>query len=139
MSTGNQDPYLLYRQNQVETADPLELVNILYAEAINTVNQCRKDFEIKDWTRVNAGLCKVQEILSELIGSLNAEAGEISVSFFSLYEYMHHLLVEANIKKDPAGLEQVEGMLISLKQAWQKASKQLREGAPQHLQEAQSG
>jgi flagellar protein FliS len=67
---------------------------------------------------------RVQDILCELMGSLNPDLPEISGSLFQLYEYMHHLLVQANIKKDVENIREVEKQLTALLEAWQAAIKQ---------------
>jgi len=118
------DPYQSYRQNQVETADQATLLLMLYSGALKFLGQGRKAMQDNNIEESNRLLGRVQDILCELMGSLNPDLPEISGNLFQLYEYMHHLLVQANIKKDTAPVDEVEKLLTSLLEAWQAAIKQ---------------
>jgi flagellar protein FliS len=118
------DPYQNYRQTQVETADQATLLLMLYSGALKFLGQARQAMESNDVEETNRLLGRVQDILCELMGSLNPELPEISGSLFQLYEYMHHLLVQANIKKDVENIREVERQLTLLLEAWQAAIKQ---------------
>jgi len=120
------DPYQSYRQNQVETADQATLLLMLYSGALKFLGQGRKAMEDNNIEESNRLLGRVQDILCELMGSLNPDLPEISGNLFQLYEYMHHLLVQANIKKDTAPIDEVEKLLSSLLEAWQAAIKQVK-------------
>lgn len=110
-----------YQRNQIETADGGKLLLMLYEGALRFLGQGRKALAEGDLEVANNSLLRAQDIVAELISSLNLEAGEVAVGLFRLYEYMHYLLVEANIKKRPEPLEQVEKMLLELKGAWKEA------------------
>ncbi len=118
------DPYQNYRQTQVETADQATLLLMLYSGALKFLGQARQAMEDKNVEETNRLIGRVQDILCELMGSLNPDLPEISGSLFQLYEYMHHLLVQANIKKDVENIREVEKQLTALLEAWQAAIKQ---------------
>ena len=128
------DPYQSYRQNQVETADQATLLLMLYSGALKFLGQGRKAMQDNNIEESNRLLGRVQDILCELMGSLNPDLPEISGNLFQLYEYMHYLLVQANIKKDPAPIDEVEKHLTSLLEAWQAAIKQ-EKGTPEEESE----
>ncbi len=44
--------------------------------------------------------------------------GEIATNLDALYDYMSRRLLEANIKNDPAILEEVRGLLADLRDTW---------------------
>ena len=59
---------------------------------------------------------QVQDIVFELIASLDYQAGEVAVSLARLYDYIYQLLIQANIKNiEP--LYQVETILLELRDA----------------------
>ena len=123
------DPYQSYRQSQVETADQATLLLMLYSGAIKFLGQARTAMEEEDLVETNRLLGRVQDILCELMGSLNPDLPEISGNLFQLYEYMHHQLVQANIKKDLSLIDSVDRMLNNLLDAWQAAIKGENQGS----------
>lgn len=117
------NPYYEYRKNQVETSDPRKLVLMLYDGALKFLQKSRACLQEKDWEKVNSYLGRAQDIISELMGSLDLEAGEVAENLFRLYEFMHHRLVKANVEKSLAYIEEVERLLSSLRQTWKEALK----------------
>ena len=113
------DPYKNYRRTQVETADQPTLLLMLYSGALKFLRMGRKAIEDNNIEETNRQLGRAQDILCELMGSLNPDTPELSGRLFQLYEYMHYQLVQANVKKDVAIIGEVEGMLNSLLEAWQ--------------------
>lgn len=124
------NPYSNYRQSHVETADPAELIVMMYNGALKFLRKGKKAIENKNIEEANAMLGRVQDIIAELMTSLDLESGELAGNLFNIYEYMHYLLMQANVKKDAALLDQVESMLIPLKQAWDQNRQELKEPVP---------
>lgn len=118
------NPYQSYRQIQVETADQRTLLLMLYGGALKFLRQGREALYANDLAEANRLLGRAQDILCELIGSLNPAAPDLAGNLFLLYEFMHHRLVQANVYKDPSYLNEVEQMLITLQEAWQAAPRQ---------------
>ena len=118
------DPYQKYRQTQVETADQPTLLLMLYSGGLKFLGLARQAMQDNNLEETNRLLGKVQDILCELMGSLNPDLPEISGSLFQLYEYMHHQLVQANIKKDQNLIGEVEKLFSSLREAWEEAIRQ---------------
>ena len=64
-------------------------------------------------------LLKSQDIIDELIVSLDFSAGEeIAQGLYELYDYMRRRLIEANIKKEKELVAEVVGMLQELRETW---------------------
>ncbi len=124
------DPYQSYRQTQVETADQGTLLLMLYSGALKFLGQAREAMEDSDVEETNRLLGRVQDILCELMGSLNPEMPDLSGNLFQIYEYMHHQLVQANIKKDPEVIREVEKHISLLLEAWQSAIGQAKTEEP---------
>ncbi len=116
------NPYQKYQQNTVNTATPGELTLMLYNGAIKFVKQAKLAIEKKDVEDANNKICRVQDILAELMSSLKMEI-EISKNLFALYQYMNSRLIDANIQKNVAILEEVEGMLTEIRDTWQEVIK----------------
>ncbi|MDO9536596.1 MAG: flagellar export chaperone FliS [Bacillota bacterium] len=115
------NPYAQYKKVQVETADQGRLLLMLYDGALRFLGRARVCLEEGDLQGTNNNILRVQDIIAELMSSLKLEVGGVALSLYSLYEYMHHLLVQANISKDGVPLGQVEEMLKELAASWRES------------------
>ena len=79
------------------------------------------------WQRPTT-LLRAQDIVGELMSSLNMDVGEIAEGLFKLYEYADYCLVEANIKKDPEWIERGLSVLTGLREAWVEIARKPRGG-----------
>jgi len=112
------NPYKRYRQTQVGTAGPLELIIMMYDGAIRFCNQAKKAIEEKNYNEANHFLQRVQAIVDELNFSLNMDAGEIAANLRNLYDFIGTKLVEANIKKDIVTIDKMVNLLTELRSSW---------------------
>lgn len=108
----------LYKKNQVYTASQENLVLMLYDGARRALNRSLQSLGAGDMEASNRSLLQAQNIVSELMAGLNFEAGEIADNLYALYEYMHHRLIQANIKKDAAACREVLDMIEELRAVW---------------------
>lgn len=115
-------PYDKYRQSSVQTSTPAQLVIMLYDGAIRFAKTAIEGLNKKDLEKSNLNFGKAQTIISELMSTLDYSI-EVSKGLYSLYEYTNHLLVEANIHKNPAKAEEAIGYLTDLRETWIQASK----------------
>src|SRR5690554_5699576 len=99
------NPYERYRQTQIQTASPLDLIIMMYDGAIRFINQAKKALAEKEFAPANNALQRAQDIIDELNINLNPEAGEIAANLRNLYLFINQRLIEANVKKDGEILE----------------------------------
>jgi flagellar protein FliS len=118
-----QDPFQKYKQTKIETASPGKLVVMLYEGAVKFLAQAKDALQKKKYDTVNDNLIRTQNIITELMLSLDMSRGEIARNLYLLYDYMNRRLIEANVKKDLKIMEEVEGMLRELLGAWEEAVK----------------
>jgi flagellar protein FliS len=118
-----------YQRAQTETASPGQLLLLLYQGCLRFISRARLAREQDDHDAARANLLRAQEIVAELMGSLNLEVGEIATNLLSLYDYMYRRLVDANIRRDDAAAAEVETLLRSLLPAWEEAVR--RQPVPQ--------
>lgn len=118
------NPNEIYQRNQIMMAKPEELTLMLYNGGVKFLNQAKLAIERKDPANAHSLIMKTQEIITELMVTLNMEM-EASHSLFSLYDYMKQRLIEANITKDIEILKEIEGMFQELKTTWAQAMKSL--------------
>jgi flagellar protein FliS len=92
---------------------------MLYNGCIKFLHKAKIAIEAKNIEAKNENLLKAQAIISELMSTLNMDI-EISKQMLSLYEYMNHRLVEANINNDIAIINEVEGYVIEFRDTWKE-------------------
>jgi flagellar protein FliS len=126
-----------YRSNAVLTASPGQLVLMLFDGALKAMALAREAFARpeEDSRRIeviNHQLQKAQNILLELQSGLNLDAGgEFAKTLYRLYDYHTRRLFEANLRKDMAPVIEVEGLVVSLRDAWaEMLTKQEVESTP---------
>lgn len=109
-----------YQSNQVTTATPADLTLMLYNGALKFIKQAKVALEEKDVIKAHETSLKVQNILYELMSTLNSDY-EISKEFAKLYEYMLQRTIEANMHKDVNILIEVEDLFIQFRDTWKEA------------------
>ena len=116
-SNGIQD----YRRTNVITADPKRLILMCYEGAIETCKIGKQKIIEKDYEAKGRALTKAQDIINELMCSLDLEkGGTIAKNLNSLYNYMLRRIIHADVEKDIKAIDEVVGMLIELKSAWEE-------------------
>ena len=96
---------------------------MLYDCAIKFLNIAVENMQPKTYDIVNQNIIKTQDIITELLYSLNMkDGGEISQNLFNLYMYFKKRLLEANIKKDSEVLKEIITHMKNLRDAWDKIS-----------------
>lgn len=106
----------------VLSADPMELVCLLYQHAQDAVREARSHLASRDIAARGKAISKAVAFIGELNSSLDHNAGgAISSNLKQLYEYMTLRLTEANIRQQEGPLVEVESLLSTLGQAWQEA------------------
>ncbi|MGD0774652.1 MAG: flagellar export chaperone FliS [Candidatus Solibacter sp.] len=108
-----------YLESRVLTADPIELVNLLYQACTQAVREARRHLAEGRIAERSREINKACEIVIELATSLDYErGGEISQRLALLYDYMQRRLLEANMQQSDAPLADVLGLLSTLAEAW---------------------
>lgn len=124
----NKDLQMEYKKTQIITASQGKLIVMLYDGAIKFINNAIEllGMQKKDIEKIHNNIVRAQDIITELIGSLNMEAGEIANKLFSIYMYLNQRLAEANIKKEKEPLLEVKKHLSELREAWAEANKKIQ-------------
>ena len=113
-----------YRQSQIDTASPGKLILMLYEGAIRFLNEAKEHLAEKDVEKASNRLLRAQDIVSELMMSLNMkEGGQIASNLYRLYDYVKWKLVESNVSKEAGPIDEAIRILASLKEAWEEAVK----------------
>jgi len=108
-----------YLESRVLSADPLELVRLLYQGAIGSVQSARHHLANGRIAERSQAISRVSCILIELNSALDhVRGGEIAARLAALYDYLQRKLLEANFSKSDPLLEEVLGILTTLASAW---------------------
>ena len=116
-----------YKETSVKTASQGTLILMLYDEGIKRIEGAVEllspaDIPATSIEKINSHILKAQEIVSELMASLNTEkGGQVANNLMAIYSYFYQQLLQANIKKDVALLKDILKMMRDLRSAWQQA------------------
>jgi flagellar protein FliS len=115
-----QNAHDAYLESRVLSADPLELIRLLYGAGIESVREARRCLAAGDIAGRSGKISKAHDILTELAASLDLEqGGELSLRLSQLYDYMQRRLIEANLQQADAPLSEVLALLCTLAEAWE--------------------
>lgn len=121
---GNASPAYRYREVAVNTANPLQLVVMLYDAAVLSLQKARNCIKRKDIEGRSKALNHCISIISELQSCLNLkEGGEIASSLDRLYDYMKRRIIKANVDQSVQPLEEIEALLENICSAWRELVK----------------
>ncbi len=116
-----------YRETRIRTASQGQLVIMLYDEAVKQLDRGLELLALnsqgkRDPSRIeqiNKAIVKAQEIITELMVSLDFEqGGEIANNLFSLYTWFNRELLEANLAQNGDRIRVVRNMVDELRGAW---------------------
>ena len=114
------DAHDAYMESRILSADPIDLVRLLYQASIGAVEDARRHLAAGDIAARSRSISKAHQIMVELTGALDHErGGEISQRLAQLYDYMERRLIEANLQQSDAPLGEVRALLKTLAEAWE--------------------
>lgn len=118
-----------YRETRIKTASQGQLIIMLYNEAVRQLDQALGLMELNDSQKrdpariekIGKAIVKTQEIMSELMVSLDFEqGGDIAKNLFSLYTWFNRELMEANISQSTRRIASVRNLIDDLRGTWQE-------------------
>jgi flagellar secretion chaperone FliS len=117
------NPYEQYQKNKILTASPAEVTLMLYEGAIKFCNIAIMAIENKEIEKAHINIKKAQRIIEEFRNTLDRKY-PVAEDFDRIYVYLLQRLLQANIKKDPEILEEVNGHLRMLRDTWKEIMRQ---------------
>ncbi|MGE3855631.1 MAG: flagellar export chaperone FliS [Dehalococcoidia bacterium] len=121
--------YDAYQRVQAETSTPGQLIALLYDAMVRSLDRAKAGLEQHDLESAHAPILRAQDIVLELISSLNmdddGEAGAMARQLGALYEYMYRRLLDASLHKDGEAIDEVRRLITPVREAWANALEQL--------------
>ena len=104
---------------QTEGASPHRLIQVLMEGAMEKIRVAKGLLERREIPEKVRNINWALTIIDGLRQSLDMEkGGEIAQNLESLYDYMQRRLVVANMENNPQILDEVSGLMLEIKSAW---------------------
>jgi flagellar protein FliS len=122
-------PEISYLRTRLKTATPEELTIITFDVLINSTTRAiaglrQSDLDIQV---IHNDLRRGQRAAALLMGSLSLDIDpELGRTIFRIYEYWHHELFVANMKKSADVIEQLLPHMKSYRATWIEANRRFR-------------
>lgn len=111
-----------YMEQTLLTAAPADLLNMLMNEELKSIKIAIICIKKKSLAEAHNRLIKAQNIIDELLCSLNSDY-KISEDLAAIYRFIKQQLISANIHKDIQKLEELIPIVTELCDAWKQASR----------------
>ena len=123
--------YNAYKRVDIETASQGKLIVMLLNGAILKAEEAKKHMAAWRPEKVHDCLIRAQDIVAELRSALNMGAGEVATNLDRSYEYFQHLLIMANVRKDPGPIDECVVLMTTIRETWEEVfSKLAQEEGP---------
>jgi flagellar secretion chaperone FliS len=114
-----------YLQTQVQSADPMQLVVLLYDGALRQATIAHDAMVRRDIPTRRTAIGKALAIVAELHDSVDLErGGKLSADLDGLYIYVTNRMLDAVVQQDPKPIAEAIGILTTLRDAWQQIATQ---------------
>jgi len=112
--------YSVYSQNNLSIESGEKLIQMLYEGILRFASLAKRAIDIKDIEKKSYWINRTVAIFSELINSINYNAGDISNYLTGLYLHQIKLLSIANIKNETKNIDEVLHVTKELLLAWKE-------------------
>src|SRR5580704_16947329 len=115
-----------YLEQTILSADPIDLIGMVYQRAIFCVRDARDHLRHKRIAARSAAIMGAYSALAELLAALRPEmAPELAGRLQSLYFYMQRRLLDANAQQIDQPLAEVLSLLSTLAEGWSGVAAEL--------------
>lgn len=114
-----------YVADAVATVGPARLLTMLYDRMLLDVDRAVEALRAQDRVTASGHLVHAQEIVAELIVSLDEQAWDGGRQLMSIYRYLLSELIEAGSRGDVDRALACRGLVEPLAEAWHEAARSL--------------
>lgn len=115
--------YNIYKNNSINHASKEQLLLMLVDGAVKFSKIGRQAILDNDVKKCNDALQRTEDIIAELMISLDKSAGEWAIKLYNIYDFINDKLVEANIKKDASIMDEIIPLIEEIHDTWHEAYK----------------
>lgn len=108
-----------YKTNSINTASPARLTLMLYDGAVRFCHIALESIDEHDILKANTNIIKAEKIIVELRSTLDMKY-PVAKDFDVVYDYIYRRLVEANVKKDKAVLQEALKHIQTMRDTWKE-------------------
>jgi flagellar protein FliS len=120
-----------YLRNAVMTATPEQLQLMLYDGAVRFTRQGIEGLRARNWEEVFNGFSRAQNIVIELVSSLNYEVDRaLCTRMAGIYNFIYRCLVDAHTHRDLAKADEALRQLEYQRETWVLLIERLRQQQP---------
>lgn len=113
------DGLATYFESSVLSAEPVELVRMLYRGAVEAVEKAREHLREGDIAARSAQITRAAAIIAHLTFSVDRNADPaLGGNLVELYDYMQRRLLRGNLEQADSPLAEVSKLLSALLEAW---------------------
>jgi flagellar protein FliS len=115
-----------YGNVKVMTASPADHIVMLYDASFGFLREAVEASKAQNRSRMGERIGRANNIFACLVGSLDRSISpKLCDELEPLYGFCMRHILQANLKNEPAKLEEVIGVLLPLRNAWAQAAAQL--------------
>jgi flagellar protein FliS len=133
MVSNKTDPAAAYRRNNILTANPMELVVMLFDGVIKDLSQAKLAIETEKIEIAHKKLINAQDIIAELMLSLNPKMA-ISETIMPVYEFILQELEAINTSKDALKILPLQELVSDWRGIWQDVAISVKTSGTSSLQ-----
>lgn len=111
----------VYKNNSVNYASKEQLLLMLVDGAVKFAKVAREALAEKDIRKSHENLVKIQDIFTELMVSLDQNAGDWARQIYQVYDFIKTRLFEINLKKDVTMMDELMPVIENIRDTWYEA------------------
>jgi flagellar protein FliS len=128
-----------FLNDTVLSASPARLLTMLYDRLVLDLDRGAKAQTAGDIQEANRQLTHAQDIVAELLVTLDADAWPGGAGLKALYSHLISELVQANVTHDAARTQRCREVVEPLRNAWHEAAAELGGAPPPRAAPATAG
>lgn len=119
----NPNAYNIYKNNSVNFSSKEQMLIMLLDGAVKFAKRGKLAIRDKDVKLAHESITRTQDIFTELKVTLDTDAGDWAKQMFQVYSFINEKLLQANIKKDEAIMDEVIPLIEEVRNIWNEAYK----------------